>query len=213
MATNYIVSAEIDEVDRLERKEQFSSFHRYIKRASYGFGSVMKILNEVPDNNKLPSRTSKAQAEIKISEACGGDPDLIKIYKAEQIREKFKEDKRLEEDKQKFSIFLDSKIGKEIRRLLRDTTYQESMLVGDVMEMLNLIRRICYEEGSLISHKDQVQNNFENHAQGKMNLEDYIATFDRLHEDCNRMGAKYTEEDLKRIFLRGLNTRIYGQLL
>ena len=131
MATTNL-QPEADEVGRLERKDQFYGFQRYISRISFDFGSVVQIFNAnegiKEENRRTRSKVSSStSAELEMAELCGEDPELLRIYKQEKLKERLKDIKKAQEDRQKFAFMLDSRLGKDIRRLLRDTDYQTHM--------------------------------------------------------------------------------------
>ena len=122
-----IFRAEADEVARLERREEFIGFERFIMRSSYEFGGVMKLLHEDATKIKNLEMKTRSQIDKRMLDLCGNDQEAQKLYKMELIKERIKEDKKLDQDKQRFAYFLDSKIGNEVRRLLKETDYHEKM--------------------------------------------------------------------------------------
>ena len=221
---------EADEVGRLERRADFFAFQKYIKRASFKFGKVMDIMHEVPvavdevmdmkfeSSVEVSGMSTRSKSKVKMDsstdEKYGNDDPRRNIYLQEKLRESIRQEHQLERDCQSFVIFLDSKIGTEIRRLLQDqANYSNSMRSKDVKKMWDTIKRVstCFISDAYTLR--QSQTSFEALRQGRDTFEEYCVQFDSRRDVCERSGKSYEEIDAVRLFINGLSQKTYGQRL
>jgi hypothetical protein len=110
------------------------------------------------------------------------------IYFQEKLKELILQEHQLERDCQNFVIFLDSKIGTEIRRLLQDQAdYSNSMRSKDVKKMWGTtkVSTCCISYAYTLR---QSETSFEALRQGRDTFEEYCVQYDSRRDVCERSG-------------------------
>jgi hypothetical protein len=127
---------ESDEVGRLEKKGEFYAFKKFIRRASYKYGQVMDLMHRDSQVVAVDSTTSTWDAsasarttrsmskkaeelkEVKVPERYESNSAMKTLYLQEMMKEEMRAERELARNSQDFAIFLDSRIGTDVRRLL-----------------------------------------------------------------------------------------------
>ena len=136
------------------------------------------------------------------------------LYLQEMMKEEMRAERELARNSQDFAIFLDSRIGTDVRRLLHDKLeYGKAMSNKDVLGMWQAIKMVATNSISEAYSKRQAQTDFECYKQARLTFEEYCIGFDQKRGVCGRVGKVYEEEDAVRLFNNGLSYKVYGTKL
>jgi hypothetical protein len=134
------------------------------------------------------SKKTEELKDEKVLYKYESNPAMKTLYLQEMMKKEMRAKRELVRNSQEFAIFLDSRIGTDIRSLLQDQVeYGKAMSNKNVLDMWKAIELVAMNSISEVYSRLQAQTDFECFRQGRLLFEEYCFGFGQKRDVCSRL--------------------------